>query len=384
VKNQPGNAPKWFSLRVLLGFAVGVFFLYLTFWKPNLSGLFHGRIGIIDAFFGTSRIQLSELAQVLKKARYIYLLPAIIMFLVSFQVRAYRWKLFLLPVAGERGIRFGVVYSAMMIGYMVNNVLPLRMGEIYRAYSLGKERKLSRSSIFATIVVERVFDILCLLLILGIILLLFPFPHWIKQSSLITFIGTVALIVLLVVMIVKTDQLVRFIRIIFGLLGKRGRGWAEKTEYITRQFAQGLQVFRPETSGKHYVMVIVTSVLLWVFYLGCVYCMFYTFDLISPMFPGIQRSPIMASLVILAVGTIAITVPSTPGAVGTYHGVVVLGLTLFGVPPEQGMGFALVMHLFNYLPLTFIGLYCFWRQNLRFADIAAEQELEPMNMSRPE
>jgi uncharacterized membrane protein YbhN (UPF0104 family) len=115
-----------------------------------------------------------------------------------------------------------------------------------------------------------------------------------------------------------------------------------------------------------------------------VYCMFYTFDLISPQFPGIQRSPIMASLVILAVGTIAITVPSTPGAVGTYHGVVVLGLTLFGVPPEQGIGFALVNHLFNYLPLTLIGLYYFWRQNLRFADIAAEQELESVNVSHPE
>ncbi len=357
---------KLFSFRVLLGFAVGLFFLYLAFWKPDISGLVAGRIGLKQALIGTPRIQVSELGQVLAHAKYLYLLPALLMFLTSFHVRAYRWKLFLLPVGN---VRFGAAYSSMMIGYMVNNILPLRMGEIFRAHALGREEKVSRSSAFATIVVERVFDILCLLLILGIILLFFPFPPWIKRSALITLIATVVLVAVLLLMMRKTELLVKLLRKLFGTRGQR---IGERSEDVFRKFTKGLQAFK---QTEHYILITVTSLLLWVFYLGCVYCTFYTFDFVTPEYPKIQQSAIMASLVILAVGTIAIIIPSTPGAVGTYHGVVVLGLSLFDVQAEQAMGFALVMHLFNYLPLTIIGLACFWRQNLRFADVQAEEKM---------
>jgi uncharacterized protein (TIRG00374 family) len=364
---------KFFSLRVWLGFLIGVFFLYLAFWKPDISGLFHGRVGPIQALIGSARIRIPELIQVLAHARYLYLLPALVMFLASFYVRAYRWKLFLLPVGN---VRFGSSFSSMMIGYMVNNILPLRMGELFRAYSIGQAEKISKSSAFATVVVERLFDILCLLLILGIIFLFFPFPSWIRQSSLITLAGTVILVAMLVFLIFKTELAVKINVKVFGVLGKR---IAEKIEHITRQFTRGLDIFK---RTEHYFIIIVASLILWVFYAACVYCVLYTFDFVSPEFPLIQHSPIMISLVILAVGTIAIIIPSTPGAVGTYHGVVVLGLSLFGVPAEQAMGFALVNHLLNYLPLTLIGLYCYWRHNLHLSEIQAQEDLEPVSVSQ--
>lgn len=363
---------KLFSLRVWLGFLVGLLFLYLAFWKPDVAGFFRGRVGLAQALIGTPRIMIPELIRVLKHANYLYLLPAMAMFLTSFYVRAYRWKLFLLPVGN---IRFGTAFSSMMIGYMVNNILPLRMGEIFRAYSMGKAGKVSRSSAFATIVVERLFDILCLLLILGIVFLLFPFPEWIRKSSLITLIGTVALVAVLVLLIFRTEQIIRINRRLFDRLGQ---GIVERVEYITRQFTRGLEVF---SRTEHYFLIIVSSLILWVFYAGCIYCVLYTFDFVSPAYPKIEHSPIMTSLVLLAVGTIAITIPSTPGAVGTYHGVIVLGLSLFGVPAEQAMGFALVNHLFNYLPLTVIGLYFYWKQNLRFSEIQAQETIEPVSVT---
>lgn len=355
-----------FSFRVLLGFAIGLFFLYLAFWKPDVAGLIARRVGLVQALIGTPRIQVSELGQVLVNAKYLYLLPALLMFLVSFHVRAYRWKVFLQPVGR---VPFRAAFSAMMIGYMVNNILPFRMGELYRAYALGKDVKISRSSAFATIVVERVFDILCLLLVLGIVLLFFPFPSWIKHSSLITFSGTVVLIALLLLMMRKTELLVNLLRKLFGTWGQR---IGERAEHIFRKFTEGLGAFK---QTEHYLLITIASLLLWFFYLGCVYCTFYTFDFVTPEYPKIYQSAVMASMVILAVGTIAIIIPSTPGAVGTYHGVCVLGLSLFDVPAEQAMGFALVMHLFNYLPLTIIGLACFWRQNLRFADVKVDEKL---------
>jgi uncharacterized protein (TIRG00374 family) len=358
---------KFFSLRVLLGFAVGAFFLYLAFWKPDIAGLLSGRVGLEQALIGMPRIHLSELGHILAEAKYLYLLPALLMFLTSFYVRAYRWKVFLLPVGN---VRFGVAFSSMMIGYMVNNVLPLRMGELFRAYSLGKAGKVSRSSAFATVVVERIFDVLCLLLVLGIILVMFPFPAWIRQSAMITFVGTVVLVVVLLLMMHRTEQFVRLVRKMFGPLGSR---IGDQIEHITRQFMVGLEAFR---RTENLFLVIVSSLLLWFFYWGCVYCMFYTFEFVTPEFPKIMQSPPLAGLVILAVGTIAIMIPSTPGSVGTYHGVAVLGLSLFDVPADRAMGFALIMHLFNYLPLTLIGLACFWKQNLSFADVRADEELK--------
>lgn len=121
---------KW---KLWLGIGISVLFLFLAFRKVNLH----------------------ELKKALESANYIYLIPAILLTILSLWIRAFRWQYILQPV---REIRVSSLFSATMIGFMANNLLPVRLGEFVRAYTIGEKERISKSSSLATIVVERIFD----------------------------------------------------------------------------------------------------------------------------------------------------------------------------------------------------------------------------------
>ena len=110
----------------------------------------------------------------------------------------------------------------------------------------------------------------------------------------------------------------------------------------------------------------VYSLALWMLYTLVMYLMLLAMDLTGLDIPSIAKDPLAASLVLLVITTIGFVTPSAPGAVGTYHGVTVLGLSLFGVPGDRAAGFAILLHAMNFLPLTGIGLFFFWQQGLSF------------------
>ena len=120
----------------------------------------------------------------MKKVDYWYIIPVILLNLIGFLFRSLRWKYLIEPV---KIIRLLNLFSSVMIGFMANNVLPVRLGEIVRAYSIGKMEKISRSSAFATVVVERVLDIFFILLVFLILFFLFPFsvsfPDYLLENT---------------------------------------------------------------------------------------------------------------------------------------------------------------------------------------------------------
>jgi glycosyltransferase 2 family protein len=119
---------------------------------------------------------------------------------------------------------------------------------------------------------------------------------------------------------------------------------------------------------------------MWAIYGGIVYCVLYALGFVNSGIAFIDDNPIGATLIILLVTTIGFTIPGAPGGVGTYHGVTVLGMSLFGVPGEKAAGFALVLHALNYIPLTVLGLIFFWKLGLSFrgaGELAATAESPP-------
>ena len=161
---------KWYvhSLRIaddcnmkkkfIIGLVISSVFLYLAFRK----------------------VDYSELWSALKEANYWYIIPNIILVILSMWMRAYRWRFMIDPI---KKVGLSRLFSSVMIGFMANNVLPARLGEFVRAYSLGTKENISRSATFATIVIERIFDGFSLLFILWLSLLLSPFPDWVKKAS---------------------------------------------------------------------------------------------------------------------------------------------------------------------------------------------------------
>ncbi|MCX6639014.1 MAG: lysylphosphatidylglycerol synthase transmembrane domain-containing protein [bacterium] len=352
------------KLRILIGVVLSVIFIYLSFWKVDLGGLFSGSISLGTALFGQSRINLDELGKVLASAHYGWLLLGVAMLLVSLFFRAERWRILLKPVHSQ--IHYWPVYSAMNIGYMINNILPLRMGEFLRAYFLGKAEGISKSSALATVVVERLLDMMAALVLLGISIFLFPFPDWIRDGLFYVGGAVVLLIGFLIALLVNTTWTLKLLGQCLFFLPHKLR---DRIISVAASFTSGLEILR---SAHHYLAILSYTGILIVCYLFSVFLTFLAFDLVSPQYPMIYLHPILASVVLLIIVTIGVGLPSAPGAVGTFHGIVALGVSLLGVPPEISMGVAITLHLANYIPLTALGLVCFWSQNFKFSEVKAQ------------
>ncbi len=329
------------KLKVLIGILISVIFIYLAFREVNLE----------------------EMWETLKNVQYAWLFPAFVLMLLSHVIRAFRSRYFLEPI---KKTRTHPLFSALMIGYAANNILPLRLGEFLRAFALAKSQDIPKTSAFATIIVERLIDLLSLLVLLAGTILFFPLPEMIKDSAYAIFFLTLVALTLLVFLMEKTDATIAVLQRIlpskiFELIQKK-----------VRSFLDGFKVFK---KTEHYVSIIVTSVLVWLLYASVVYVSFFAFDM--PQKYGIDM---FSSIVVLVIVSIGIMIPSSPGFVGTYHFFCMKALALFGIPESEALSFAVISHGLNTIPFTAIGLGYFWKENLHFSDAVKEKELVAHNI----
>ncbi len=318
-------------------------------------------ISAVFLYLAARNVDFPEVAAALSRANYWWLIPGVAFMFISLIIRAYRWHFFMEPI---KNVPLRPLFSAMMIGYMANNVFPLRLGEVMRALAIGRSAQISRASAFATIIVERIIDILSLLVILGFTVFFHKFPPEIKQAGLIIFFGALGIIGFIVLLMEKTEATLRWVKKLSGFLPKRAQ---EFVQHLLRSFLAGFEIFR---HTHHYFSIIVQSIVLWVLYAGIIYVTFFAFNIKLE-----NDAIIVASLVILVMISIGIMIPSSPGFVGTYHYLAMQGLALFGVPESDALSFAIVLHISNYIPITLVGMYYFWKENLHFRD-ALQQSSE--------
>ncbi|MGH7741734.1 MAG: lysylphosphatidylglycerol synthase transmembrane domain-containing protein, partial [Candidatus Eiseniibacteriota bacterium] len=116
-------------------------------------------------------IDLASVWSALRHSSWLGFLAAMALTLIGFWLRAIRWRLL---IGGTRRLSTGSLFSATMIGFMTNNVLPFRLGELVRPWVLARREHLSKTTLLATVVVERAVDMLTLLAILGVALAVYP------------------------------------------------------------------------------------------------------------------------------------------------------------------------------------------------------------------
>jgi uncharacterized protein (TIRG00374 family) len=260
-------------------------------------------------------------------------------------IRAYRWKFMVDPL---KKVRLYSLFSSTVIGFMANNILPVRLGELVRAYSLGTKENISRSATFATIVMERVFDGFSLLLILWVTLLFFPFSRssakvgeLVRKGANLALLGNLLLFLLLILLELKPDLTLNFfkrlLRLIPGKLSQRAEGILDK-------FSSGVRVFKdlPRMSW-----ILFWSLILWAGIGISNYLVFLAFGL---------HPPIQASLILMVIVTLGVVIPSSPGYVGTVHFFTVIALSLFGYGKDTSVPFSIVLHASQYIPVTILGL----------------------------
>jgi len=305
------------------------------------------------------RVDYSELTDALREANYWWLIPNIVLIMVTMIFRAYRWKHMIWPI---KAIRLERLFSITMIGFMANNILPFRLGEFVRAYSLSAKEDVSKSASLATIFVERiVFDLLALLVIFGLVL---AFSPLILNDELVA--GSIVTIAVALLGLILTLYLSRrahreshILRRIIGFFPSRAGGFIER---IVARFATGMDFMR---DWRRVFWATYHTFMIWVIMGVSNYFILLAFGL---------KLPLAASFVILVVVSILIMVPASPGFIGVYHYGAVLSLGFYGVSQSAALSCSIVMHATQYLVVTLVGLYYLRREHLSLRQIETEAE----------
>lgn len=315
------------------GIIISIVFLCLVFKKVDFAGIKHS----------------------LESVNYLYLLPAVIIYLSSFLLRGLRWEILFKNI---KPIPFWNLLSALMIGFMSNLLLPLRMGEFVRAYCIGKKENISKSLSLGTIFLERILDGFTLIFFLLVILLFFPFPQWLARTGYFLsflFIGGLAFFFLL---IFNQETAVSIFKKITAFLPLKVR---ERLSGYLNSFISGLGSLR---DLKLFGASLVLSVAVWM-----IEVLMYSL-VIRAFSPSI---PFYASLLILVLINFGVLLPSAPGYIGTYHYFAKIGLLFFGVSNETAVSFSLLLYALMYLSIAFPGLYFLWRENISLMEIKAKE-----------
>jgi len=290
-----------------------------------ITGIIVSLGGIYWAFKDFNYIEFKRSMQ---QIDLVYFLFATIFLWISVWFRGLRWKWLF---KGSSSPSVSSLYRAELIGYFGNNVLPLRLGELLRAYIVGKENNFSKSFVFGTIVLERLMDMLALTFFGIILLFLYPFEEaWISHYLLKG--GVVILLIIITLTILS-----RF----------KSNNASNKFLSILNQILDGLLSIRKQKI----IPVVITSLLIWSIYLLDVYLIQKAFQF---------NLSWAQALVVLVISSLVLSIPSAPGMIGTFHAAVKYTMVdLFAFTPNEGNSFAILMHAYGYILLTLLGAYYF-------------------------
>jgi uncharacterized protein (TIRG00374 family) len=303
-------------------------------------------------------INFSKLWLALENANYWWLLPNIALTVFTMYQRAFRWKYMVPPGSNPP---YKNLVAATCVGFMANNVLPLRLGEFVRAYSLSTQvKKISKSAALANIFVERmVFDLFALLLIFGGTLWFSSTIRGKLDDEMITAIYStigIALLGLITVLILAFkpasvgNRITRYLFFLPDTLKAKIRD-------IIMRFAQGLEFM---SNFSTLMNVVVQTLLIWLLMGISGYFVFLAFGF---------HLPLDAPFVLLVVVSISILIPSSPGFVGVYHAGAVWTLMAYGISKEDALSCAIVMHAVQFIVVTLLGFYFLKKEHLSLREL---------------
>lgn len=257
--------------------------------------------------------------------------------------KAQRWRLLFPP--GDPLPRRRDVFGALMAGQMLNFLLPLRSGDISRAYFMGRHRGASTASAAGTIGAEKVIDLTITGLLVALVLPYVVLPAWIGTANRGVFLGAVAGLVLWVGVFAALPWMQRTL----ASLGRRWPTLAYASGLVSR-LLDGLQALRHR---QRLPGLLAWSIGVWLFAMSTNLLLFQAF--------GIPATLLNAALVLLFILG-GVSVPLAPAQIGVFEGMAVLALSLTGVPAEQSLAFAIVLHIIVLGVPMAIGMPWIWRQ----------------------
>jgi len=335
--------------------------------KKLILGIVVSLVGIA-LFINIARQEdWGEIWRAFKQAEYWLLVPSLILLYLSLIFRAYRWRVFL---HGHGEYETGELFAFTTIGFMGNSIFPARAGEFMRAFFLAKKRKVPFLTVFATVGVERLFDLVAVIAFFAVTVMIAPFPESYRGSEaeeMIRYSGLFSL-VLLAVMIIALGLLTfkpdLFKRILELTVGRVLPKLKDKLVGMVDSFAQGLSCLR---SGRLIFWSLFWSVLVWISIGLSEYLIFIAFT---------DKLGIAASFLVMSLIAFAVAAPSTPGYLGIYDVVCQSVLIkLFAVETAVATSCTLILHASQLFPVILGGVVCLWWQGLSFKELRETEKM---------
>jgi len=312
------------QINIGIGIVLSALFLFLAFRKINLS-----EIGGLFSHLNWSLILL--------------LIPASFFLFV---LRAIRWYFLMKSI---KRITIPSLFSSIMVGFMINQTLPLRIGEFVRAYSLSRKEKIKVTECLGTIITERIFDLFTLLLILIPLLFIPAVAQKLGNSS--TYILGFSLLLFAVFIVLY----------FFGLTLIENQLAVklipEKIRQIVTDIIKGLQSLK---NPWDVLMLLFFSFIFWI-------CCGYFYYLSLGIF-HISGLPLWSGFFILLLIAFGVALPSSPGYIGNYHYFAMLSLEFFNIPKEIALGYAIFTHVLQTVFIVVVGLVCLFFEGFKISE----------------
>jgi uncharacterized protein (TIRG00374 family) len=316
-------------------------------------------ISVVFLYLALRGLDLSQVWFHVRTARYWWLLPGVLIYFFGVWARTWRWHYMLRAI---KPISLGKLFPVVCIGYMGNNIYPARAGELIRAYVLRRKEGVSISASLATILVERIFD--------GVVMLLFVFvglplapsvpDNWRRFVILFSLLFFGALGVFFIIAASpKRSQAVygwAIDRVVPQRFRSPVRGFADR-------FMEGLYFLR---SGRDVAMIFVTSLVVWLAETGKYWFVMHAFDFSVSFF---------VLMLMNGVVNLFTTIPSAPGYLGTFDEPGIEVLKAFGVNENLAGAYTLVLHGALWLPITLLGAWYMWRESVSWRDLGEASRL---------
>ena len=352
----------------------------MKFSKKNILFIVSIIVSIICSWLFVRKIEWSLLKNALEGANYWFVIPAVILTLLVYLVRAFRWQCLLSHIKRVSVIN---LLSVTCIGFMANNILPARVGEVLRPFLLYKKENIKFSTSVATAIMERIFDMLGLIIFTVVVIAILPHPstthhnplgpvsvngvNTIKESiipslkkwtEVFAAVG-VFTIVSMFLIVIKPDFFKKILSKVCFFLPHKLK---DKIFGFYDSFVHGLKILENKTQT---VWIMALSLVIWILAGVEIYLLGFSFHI---------QLPLVGACLVAVCIALAVALPQAPGYIGVFHIAVLKALDIFGVQTSAAQSYAIVLWAIGIIPSTIMGFLFLWREGIAFRDVVKLEE----------
>jgi uncharacterized protein (TIRG00374 family) len=295
-------------------------------------------------FIAVRDVRLTEVFDGLRRTKLTWLGPTLVVFGISILLRALRWRVLFEPA---RRPPMGATTRALLVGYLFNNLLPARTGEIARIIQLRNEASVPATEAATTVVLERILDVVSLVALLFAALPWLPRLTWITGAAVLGGIVTGSLVLIAVALALFGERPIRVLLRPLTFIS------AQRAELAVRHVERGLVALREPSVG---IVALALTIASWLVMGASFWLLMQGFGY-GGLGPG-------AALLVLVTVNMAMVLPSAPAALGVFEGSTVVALHAYGAPGAAALSYALVLHAVNFFPFIAVGGWVLFRYGI--------------------